>query len=369
MEIPTKSELRTLPIFKHFNESEITEKVDKFRKGEKNLFWFVKLAAICGAGYGLWVYVLPTVFKALGQMFAIGAVAIFLIAFVMALPVIVKALRAFTRFLHKSLIKHDPFAELERQRGLMIQNQQKFRMAKGKIANLRNDMEIEADKSEKDAKSYQSKILSLDKKAQQLKTKMDEMVKANGVSAKGEDEYVQTNAEFIKVLSESSRIQNMLAQCKDFVTKYGTRANIMKKFGQKLTMVETSMDIKVLDFDATVEILKKDFEFSKKSKEATESAKSAMLFTKSWELEYALDVVTSTIANDIAITAGNLNDIDTLTSKYSMDSDELYANLGTLADNIKVGKDDVPSAKTYMNPEYKLTSDDKIKSGGFGDLF
>ena len=40
-----------------------------------------------------------------------------------------------------------------------------------------------------------------------------------------------------------------------------------------------------------------------------------MLFTKGWEVDYALDVVTTTIAQDIARTTGNLNDIDLLTAK------------------------------------------------------
>jgi hypothetical protein len=134
-------------------------------------------------------------------------------------------------------------------------------------------------------------------------------------------------------------------------------------------MVETSMDIKILDFDATIEILKKDFDFAQKSRTATDAAKSAMLFTKSWELEYALEVVTSTISSDIAITAGNIKDIDSLTKNYALDSDELYTNLGTLADNIRIGNDVIPQAKAYNNPEYQLTSTDKLNSSGFGEIF
>ena len=134
-------------------------------------------------------------------------------------------------------------------------------------------------------------------------------------------------------------------------------------------MVEASMDIKIADFDATVEMLKKDYEFGQKSNAATTAAKNAMLFDKSWELDYALDVVTSTIASDIAITSGNLRDIDMLTTTYAMDSDELYANLDTLADKIKTGGDVIPSAKQYNNPDYQLTQDDKVKSNGFGDMF
>jgi hypothetical protein len=354
---------------KHFSEGEISNKIDKFRKGEKGLFWFLKLGALIGLGYLTWVYVLPPLFLAIGQFLAVAATGILIVGLVIAMPVILKGIRVLTRNLHKAIIKHDPFAELETQRQLMIANQQKFRLAKGKIANLRQDMEIEADKSEKDAKEMQNRIITLQTKAQKLKAELDEMVAKGGVAARGSDEYVNGNAELMKMLSEAQRVGHQMEQSKDFVTKYGTRANIMKKFGQKLVMVETSMDIKVLDFDATIEILKKDYAFAQKSREATESAKSAMLFTKSWELDYALDVVTSTIAEDIAVTAGNLNDIDTLTSKYSLDSDELYTNLDSLANQIRIGADAVPSAKDYNNPDYKLTSDDKLKSGGFGELF
>jgi hypothetical protein len=83
-----------------------------------------------------------------------------------------------------------------------------------------------------------------------------------------------------KTLAEGQRVANRLNQQKDFVQKYGSRAAIMKKMGQKLTMVETVMDIKIQDFDATVDMLKKDYEFGQKSNAATTAAKNAMGFTK-----------------------------------------------------------------------------------------
>ncbi len=116
-------------------------------------------------------------------------------------------------------------------------------------------------------------------------------------------------------------------------------------------------------------MLKKEFEFAKNAKEATESAKSAMMFTKDWELEYALEVVTSTIALDIARTSENLIDIDALTSKYSVDNDELYSRLDSLADKIKTGDSTIPDSTKYTSPNYKITKDDKLNSGGFGDIF
>jgi len=93
------------------------------------------------------------------------------------------------------------------------------------------------------------------------------------------------------------------------------------------------------------------------------------LFTKGWELEYALDVVTNTIALDLATTKENLLDLDTLTSQYSLDSDELYSKLDTLADQIKTDKYVVPESKKYANPNYKLSPEDKQESKGFGDIF
>lgn len=361
--------LAGLPILKHFDQNEISTKVDNFRKGEKNLFWFFKLAALVGGGYLTWTYVLTPVFEAIAQMLALAATAVLVVTGIIMAPVILKGIRLFTRAVHKALIKYDPFAQLEVEKQKMLENQRTFRIAKQNIASLKTEMEAESNKAEKEAESGQTRIIALQGKAEKIKLGMDEMVKKLGIAAKAEDEYVNYASELQKVLAEAQRVANKLNQSKDFVQKYGSRASIMKKMGQKLTMVETVMDIKIQDFDATVDMLKKDYEFGQKSNAATSAAKSAMGFTKGWEFDYALDVVTSTIANDIAITAGNLKDIETLTSNYSLDSDELYANLNQIADKIKVGQDIIPDAKQYSNPEYQLTSSDRTKSGGFGDLF
>lgn len=361
--------LSELPILKHFNQNEISTKVDTFRKGEKNMFWFFKLAVLIGVGYLTWTYVLPPVFQAIGQMLAVAATAVMIVAGVIMAPVIVKGIRLLTRTIHKALIKYDPFAQLEVERQKMLNNQATFRVAKQNIVSLKQEMEVEADRSEKEAEQGQTRILALQGKAEKIKLSMDDMVKTQGVAAKGEDDYVNLAAELQKILAEAQRVANKLNQSKDFVQKYGSRANVMKKMSQKLTLVETAMDIKIQDFDATIDMLKKDYEFGQKSNAATTAAKSAMGFTKGWEFDYALDVVTSTIAADIAITAGNLKDIESITSNYTLDSDELYANLNAVADKIKVGADIIPDASQYSNPEYNLSSSDKLKSGGFGDMF
>lgn len=364
-----QSNVLNLPILKHFDTNQIATKKDGFKKGEKGIFNFLKWGAIIGLGYLVWQYVLPPLFLAIGQMLAVVATGAILVAAIILAPVFVKFLRMISRNMAKAIIRQDPFLELEKQRNLLVKNQANFRLSKGKIDGLKSDMEIESASSEEAAKRAEETISRLHAKATKMKTQLDEMVKTKTAAVKGTDEYVNLNAEWIKVLSEADRTKHTLAQSKDHVTKYGVRAAILKKMSQKLVMVGVALDNKLADFDVTVDILKKDYAFAQKSKEATDSAKSAMMFTKTWELEYALDVVTTTIAEDIAVTAGNLSDIDRFTSQYSFDSDDLYSSLDNLANKINTGEEKVPSAKDYRNPEYQLTSEDKIKSGGFGDLF
>jgi len=363
------SKTNSLPIMKHFEGSKISNAVDSFRKGEWTLFTFFKFALLITVVVFSWIYVLPAVFIAIGQTLAVVSVGIVIVAVIILMPVIIKAIRRFTRAVHKRIIIHDPFAELEDQKVKMQENKKKFQNAKGKISALKNDMEVSASESEKNAKQLEKDIVSLHARAAKNKAETEQKLAQHGLTYKNTDEYVELRTDYQKIVSQADRLSHKLEQEKTFVQKYGTRGNVMKKMGQKLLMVETSMDIKIDDFEATIEILKKDYDFAKKSREATALAKETMLFTKSWELEYALDVVTSTIAQDIAITASNFNDIDMLTSTYNMDSDELYTKLDLLADEINTGKDPIMSAKDYAHPEYKLTHQDKMNSGGFGELF
>ena len=133
-------------------------------------------------------------------------------------------------------------------------------------------------------------------------------------------------------------------------------------------MVETSMDIKISDFDATVDMLKTDYATGQKLNAATTAAKNAMGFSSDWERDYALEVITSTISNDIAISSGNFKDIENLTQNFDLNSDEMFANLDAIADKIQTGGNEI-DIKKYNNIEYKLTTEDKAKSNGFGDMF
>lgn len=366
-----KNTLLSLPILKHFDESkgEIALKSDVLKKGEKSLFLALAIGLLGIGGYLVWTYIIPPLFTMLGQAIALSATGIFLVFLIMMYPVIMKGLRFATRNIHKALIQSDPFNELEEQKQKMIKNREVFKNTKAKLKGLKNEMEVEANKSEKEAKSFQEEVLSLQRQSERLKSSMDEMVRLNGVAAKDTDEYVALQSELARKLSDSQRISTQYEQSKGFIQKYGVRANVLGKMDRKLTLAGTAIDIKIADFDATVTMLQKEYEFARNAKEATESAKSAMMFTKDWELEYALEVVTSTIAQDIAKTSENLIDIDALTSKYSVDNDELYSKLDTLADEIKTGENTIPDSTKYSSQNYKMTKEDKLSSGGFGDIF
>ena len=367
----SKNHVLDLPILKHFDDEkgEISLNPNKWRSGEKGLNAALKIALFAALGYGAWVYILPPLFTALGQVIALAGVAVFVIFFILMLPVIFKGLKRVTRGIHKSLIKHDPFGELQDQKVKMLRNRKVFKESKAKIKALKSNMEGESFKAEKESKEYQERVLALQKHAQKVKTEMERIVNEKGSAGKDTDEYVELHSVLAKKLSESQRVTHQLEQSKSFIRKYGTRAIVMGKLDRKLTLAGTAIDIKISDFEVTIEMLQKEYDFAKSAKAATDGAKSAMHFTKDWELEYALDVITETIAMDIARTQENLSDIDMLTSKYDVDSDELYAQLDTLADNIKTGKDYIPDSKKYNNPNYKLTQEDKQESGGFGQMF
>ncbi|MFM9910260.1 MAG: hypothetical protein ACKVOW_12975 [Chitinophagaceae bacterium] len=363
------NKLMELPILKHFEKSDISFNPQKWRKGEKGIASILGLIIFGTVAWGLYQFILPVVFTWIGKTLGAIAVGVMVIGFFILLPVIIKGFKKLARFFHKLLIKNDPFGELEEQKQKMIQNRGRFKEAKAKIKAIKSNMEEESIKAEKEAKEFQEKVVVLQSKAEGSKNKMEEMDKTLGAAAKDSDEYVEIQTGLMKTLSEAQRVSQMLNQSTGLVRKYGSRAHVIGKLDRKLNMVDTAMEIKIADFDVSIGMLKKEYAFAQAARQATEQAKSAMMFTKSWELEYALDVVSNTISMDIATTKENLIDLDSLTSQYSMDSDELYTRLDKLADQIKTDNYVIPDSNKYINPNYKLTQQDKVDSKGFGDIF
>ena len=363
------SKILELPILKHFDQEAISVNPKNWRKGEKGIAFFIGLILLGVLLWGLFTFVLPIVFVMIGKVLGALTSAVLVIAFFIFLPLIIKGLKRLARTLHKLLIKYDSFGELEEQKEKMIANRNQFKQAKAQIKSIKSNMEGESIKSEKDAKEYGEKVLLLQSRAEATKLKMQAMESASGEAAKETDEFVELQTGLMKTLSEGQRVGNMLNQSTSLVRKYGSRAHVIGKLDRKLSMVDTAMEIKIADFDVSIDMLKKEYAFAQAAREATDQAKSAMLFTKGWELEYAMDVVTSTISMDLATTQENLLDLDSLTSQYSLDSDELYTKLDKLADQIKTDNYIIPESKKYSNPNYKLTGQDKLESKGFGDIF
>jgi hypothetical protein len=273
-----------LPILKHFGTNEISLNPQNWRKGEKGIASIVGLVIFGTVAWGLYSFILPIVFTWIGKTLGAIAVAVLVIGFFILLPVIIKGFKKLARTMHKMLIRYDPFAELEEQKEKMIQNRNQFKTAKAKIKAIKSNMEAESVKSEKEAKDYQEKVVLLQERAESIKTKMLEMeAKLGSEKAKESDEFVEYQTGMMKTLSEAQRISQMLNQSTGLVRKYGSRAHVIGKLDRKLNMVDTAMEIKIADFNVSVDMLKKEFAFAAAAKQATQEAKSAMLFTKGWD--------------------------------------------------------------------------------------
>ena len=367
-----QANLLELPIMKnHYGNaqlSNVANKIQTFSKGEKNLAWFLKAIVIGALGYLTWVYVLPQVFLMLGQWIALAATGAFIMLMIALAPAFHKWTKVFAKNLIKKAIKEDPFGELAAQRVKLVNCLATVRSSKGNINQLRQEMEAEAKRCENEANEGQNALMRLATRIEKLKTNLVKMVAEKGETVVNDDAYVLDKTDYENHLNESGRIARAIEKSKVYVQKYGSRGLIMKQVGHKILAAENGVSQKIIDFDITVNDLKQEYRFADLSAKATSAAKQALSKEQSWELEYATNLITSTISADIAITIGNLKDIDALTVNQDLDSDELYANLSAAVAKIKDGGE-VPTAKKYTQADYRLTSDDKQAAGSVGDMF
>jgi hypothetical protein len=364
------AKLMDMPLMQNFDKSQIATQVESFRKGEKNLFWFLKLGAFGAIGYSLWVYVLPPIFVAIGSFLAAAATALMVLGLIIAGPVLIKGIRMLTRGLHKLFIKHDPFGQLALTRVKLLQSISTFRIAKSNLISLMQDMEIEAKNSKEKAEIDQKELIRLRNSAANTRSAMEAIVTKLGTKGKEEDEYVQLNADLYKTLAKYTQIDNRIKQSENFTVKFGARGAVLKKINQRLVMVEASMDTKLSGFDSMVEGLKLEYETGRKLNAASTAARSVLGVTSDWERDYALEVISETIVNDFATSASNFKDIEMLTANYDLNSDALFDNLDAAVMKIEAGDAPLTSNTKYLNPDYVLTSNDKQQAGSnFGSMF
>lgn len=360
-----------LPIAKHLPALSPDAMQKAANNRGRSLASIIKIALVGVLGYLAWVYVLPPVMMMLGKMAAAATAVVVTVFGIVVAPVVFKWINVLARKMHKAVIRQDPFMELERQEAKLKEAQSDARRAHGTIKRLGQDMEAEAKRNEDEARTLEDRVTHANAEAQRLKARVEALEQEHGPSqARVTDEYVHLQAEIVKHLSSARRVQSRLEQARNFVSKYGQRAAALRKVSHKLTLAEVLMDAKVEDFRASVDILKNDYTFASKTRQATDAAKAAMVFDKSWELEFAIEVVGSSIAEDIAASAGNFRDITTLAADFDMSNDEMFAQLDRLAEGISTGESVTPSARDYRRDDYVPTERDRaVGDGGFGEMF
>ncbi len=362
--------LSKYPILKHFDTSQIITESGEFKPGQKPIYQVLRLLAVGAVGYFAYMMfntVLPIAFTYFGHMIGIVGYVIGIMALIVFMPTIFKGMKHASRFLQKYMISIDPFLELETQRKKLEESKVLLQKSKVHIEGIESEMSNKSLQFKKNTEKLQSDIQRLKERSDLIKKKMEE-IKSKVQDYKHDDHYIHHEMELMNTLSEANRKIVEMEQSNEFISKYGARSVVMKKVRQKLHRAQFAADDKLADFDLTVKMLRHDFEFAKKAKEGTNAAKQALMIDKAWELEFALETITNTIANDIAITTVNINDINKLTSEYDLTSDELYDKLDNIANNIKIGELKINDPKKYKAEDYIMTQEEK-NSTGFGSLF
>lgn len=361
-----------LPIMKHLEIPTVDEasrpKVS-WKKGEQSIAWIIGLVLAGLLGYGILVYVLPVVLVALSKTLA--AIAVFaLVAFtVMMWPVIYKGFRRIVRGVHQALIRIDPFAELEDQLGKMKNSRGEFEKAKNEINACKIQMKQSALEAEKNAKVAQDKVLERKAEAAALKKKLDGAVEAKGEAIKETDEFVEMENRLTSAIGDGNRAASEAQTYASLVNTFASRANIFGKLDRKLMNYGHAFDEKIKDFEMSIKNLKTVASGMASANNATTRARNVLNNQNGWELDYAMEVITTQIAGDIAATQENIRDLDNIVRDFNPNDERAYARLETFANKIETGEFEISDSNRVANPNYKLNQEQKNASGGLSDIF
>jgi len=370
----TGSSMSQIPIMKYFEDSKLLEKgknaITNWRKGEKPLARIVQLAIIALIGWGL-ISIAPILLSTLSALAAsviiVGA-GLFLWGIRKPLS---KMFRNFVRGFHKAVIKWSPFLELEDQLQKMFGSLDSFRANKAKIKQLRNEFEqtsIEMeDKSKKATELFSRKkslAEALDKKIQDALAKNPKFKEASA------DLYTQWLTERNNAVAAANRASMESQAYMSWKTKYAARASVFGKLDRRLIMGENLMENKIQDFQASIELLKKEWQMAQSANRATSALRSIFgQKGENWELEYALETVISKINGDIAMTAQNLEYLDRNTEGFNFDSDEAYKKLDEIAEKLAKEEASAIPASQIASEFHELTPEEKAAAGPVGDIF
>ena len=135
-------------------------------------------------GYGLFKWVIPAVFIALSQVFAVIATILAVILVIALMPAIFKLFRRIVRGFHKAIIRWNPFDELDEQKQKMWETHDLFLKYKSKIKQLRTDFEQMSNETRNVAENSKAEVQRQTKKAGEIKVQMDKMIAEKGDATK-----------------------------------------------------------------------------------------------------------------------------------------------------------------------------------------
>ena len=362
-----------LPIMKHLEiptEAEAASRnLTSWKKGEKGIGWLVGLGIAALVGYGL-LFIIPVVLAALSKV--IAAISVFAVVafFVMMSPVIYKLFRRIVRSAHKLLIDAAPFAELEDQLGKMKGSRKEFESAKNEINTCKTQMKQSALQAQGSAKKAQEKALERKDEAEMIKKKLDDMVAKKGEAVRETDEFVELENRLTSTLGDGNRAVSEAQTYAGLVDTFASRANIFGKLDRKLMNYGHAFDEKIKDFEMSISNLRTVSQGMASANNATTRARNVLNNQGGgWELDYAMEVITTQIATDIASTQANIKDLDSIVRDFNPNHERAYARLETFTNKIKGGEADIPDTNRVANPNYKLSPEQKNASGGLSDIF
>lgn len=374
-QVATES-ISRLPIAKHLGDiqGQINGQVKQWRKGEFTIFSIITaLAILIGGGlFAIFAYkfligwLLPIV-GMMAQYIIVGGTLVLLY---MAKDTIAKYFKGWAKALAKKWITDNPFEELSNQLKIMVASESKFVESRALVGRLRTQLKIEAQKKAEDALSHQGNVTISRDKAKKAKDLIDKLGPQQ-VEGDETQEYIDALNDFDTYTAAGERAQSMYEQTNDFARKFGDRGAILDKLDRKLSRVGNRIKIKIEDFRQTITQLKNEYEVANNLRAVTDAAKSALLFETPWELDYAMEVITSSIATNLAITSSNLADIDMTTGLLlgNADNEAAFLKLDALANKIDSGESKIVNVDKYNNPNYKRTLEDKKANPAFGDNF
>ena len=145
------------------------ETLGKWRKGEKPIGAVIGLILIGTIGYGIFRWIIPAVFTALSQVFAVIASVLAVILVIVLMPAIFKLFRRIVRGFHKAIIRWNPFDELDEQKQKMWETHDLFLKYKSKIKQLRTDFEQMSNETRNVAENSKTEVQRQTKKAGEIK--------------------------------------------------------------------------------------------------------------------------------------------------------------------------------------------------------